>query len=59
MASYQDHIGVGLCDACRDSTYARGTDELDANARARVDLLQVIDELGKILDRLDVVVRRR
>ena len=34
-------------------------DELDADPRARVDRPQVGDELGEVLDRVDVVVRRR
>jgi hypothetical protein len=34
-------------------------DQLHAHPRARVDLLQVVDELRQILDRIDVVMRRR
>ena len=34
-------------------------DELDAHSRMRVDPLQVVDELGEVLDRVDVMVRRR
>ena len=35
------------------------TDQLDADARARVDLLQVVDQLRQIFDRIDIVMRRR
>ena len=34
-------------------------DQLHADPRVGVDLLQVVDELGQVLDRIDVVVRRR
>jgi hypothetical protein len=35
------------------------TDQLDADAGMRRHVLQVVDQLGQILDRVDVVVRRR
>ena len=34
-------------------------DELDVDPRAVVGVLQVVDQLGEVLDRVDVVVRRR
>ena len=34
-------------------------DQLHADARIGIDLLQVVDELRQVLDRIDVVVRRR
>ncbi len=34
-------------------------DQLDRDQRLRVDLLEVEDQLRQILDRVDVVVRRR
>jgi glutamate synthase (NADPH/NADH) large chain len=34
-------------------------DQLDLHARIRVGVLQVVDELRQVLDRIDVVVRRR
>jgi hypothetical protein len=34
-------------------------DQLHADLGVRVDLLQVVDELRQVLDRVDVVVRRR
>src|SRR2546421_5711735 len=33
--------------------------QLHADPRVRVDLLQIVDELRQVLDRIDVVVRRR
>ena len=38
---------------------AAARDELDADPGGRVDRPQVRDELGEVLDRVDVVVRRR
>ena len=37
----------------------RARDQLDADPGARVDRAQVGDQLGQVLDRVDVVVRRR
>src|SRR5262249_10879605 len=34
-------------------------DELHADARVTVAVLEIVDELGEVLDRVDVVVRRR
>src|SRR3546814_5898041 len=33
--------------------------QLHGDARGRIDVAQVVDELRKVLDRIDVVVRRR
>ena len=59
MAGDQDHVGLGLGDACGDGADAGLCHELDRDSRARVDLLQVVDELREVFDRVDVVVRRR
>ena len=59
MAADQDDIGVRLGDASGDGTDAGLGDQLHADARARVDLLEIVDQLGQVLDRIDVVVRRR
>src|SRR3546814_15469730 len=48
-----------LGDPRRDGADPRRADELDADARLLIDLLEVVDELRQILDRIDVVVRRR
>ena len=52
-------VGVGLGDARRHGPHARLRDELHAHARPRVHLLQIVDQLRQVLDRIDVVVRRR
>src|SRR3546814_6048093 len=48
-----------LGDPGRDGADPRRRDELDAHPRARIDLLEVVDELRQILDRIDIVMRRR
>src|SRR5581483_5335494 len=55
-----DHhdLGETLGHAGRDLSDAGRRHQLHADVRARVDLLQVVDELGEVLDRVDVVVRR-
>ena len=47
-----------LGDAGRDGADADFGDELHAHARVAVGVLQVVDELREIFDRVDVVVRR-
>ena len=59
VAADRDQVGVGLGDAGGDRADAGLGDELDRHQRARVDLLQVEDQLREVLDRVDVVVRRR
>ena len=48
-----------LGDAGGDRADADLGDQLDVDAGARVGVLQVVDELGEVLDGVDVVVRRR
>ena len=55
----EDDIRVSLGDAGRDRADADFGDELDADARVDVRVLEVVDELREILNRVDVVVRRR
>ena len=56
-----DHhmVGLGLGYAGSDGADANLADQLDADACARVGVLQVVDQLRKVFDRVDVVVRRR
>ena len=54
-----DMVGMGLGDAGRDRADADLGDELDAHQTARIDVLQIVDKLLQILDRIDVVMRRR
>ena len=59
VAADLDDVGVGLGDARRDGADADLPDELDRDLGGRVDLVEVVDELREVLDRVDVVVRRR
>ena len=59
VAGDQHDVGLGLAHAGGDGAHADLGDELDVHARRRVGVLQVVDELLEILDRVDVVVRRR
>ena len=59
VAGHEDVVRVGLRDARRDRPDARRGDELDADPGPGVDRPQVGDELGEVLDRVDVVMRRR
>jgi hypothetical protein len=54
-----DDVGERLRDTGRDYADAGLRDELHRDVRVWVDLAQVEDELREILDRVDVVVRRR
>ena len=50
--------GARLDDTCGDGPDAARGDELDADPRGRVDRAKVGDELGQILDGVDVVMGR-
>ncbi len=55
----QHDVGVRLGDTRRDGADPDLGDELHVHACPRVGVLQVVDQLGEVLDRVDVVVRRR
>jgi len=59
VAGDEDDVGVRLGDARRHGPHAHLRDELDVDARRRVGVLEVVDELGEVLDGVDVVVRGR
>ncbi len=59
VARQLDVARAGLDDARGDRPDAARRDELHADPGRRVDRPQVGDELGEVLDRVDVVVRRR
>ena len=59
VAGDEDDVGIRFGHARRDGADAGFGDELDADARARVHFLQVVNELREVLDGIDVVVRRR
>ena len=55
----QHHVGFALRDASRDRAHAHFSHELHAHSRVVIGILQVVNQLGEILDRVDVVVRWR
>ena len=59
VARDEHDVGVRLGDAGRDRADAGERHELDVDARLGIGVLQVVNELREILDRIDVVVRRR
>ena len=59
VAGDQDHVGMRLGDARRHRSHPHLGHELHADPRVVVGVLEVVDELRKVLDRVDVVVRRR
>src|SRR5690606_26769588 len=59
IARDQHVIGMRLDDAGGDRADADLGHELHADPGVRIRVLQVVDELREILDRVDVVVRRR
>jgi len=58
VAPRDEHeVGFRLGDPGRDRPDADLGNELDGDVRPRIDRFQVVDELGEILDGVDVVVR--
>src|SRR3546814_16004742 len=54
-----DMVRPGLADTGSDSADPDFRHQLHRDARAGVYVLQTVDELGQILDRIDVMVGRR
>ena len=59
MAGDLDHIGVGLGHTSGDGADADLGHQLHAHRRLGVHLMQIVDQLGEILNRIDVVMGRR
>ena len=59
IAGDQHHVGMRLGHARGHRADAHLGHQLHRNARPRVDVLQVVDELRQVLDGIDIVVRRR
>ena len=59
MARYQDRIGLRLRHPRRNRADPGTGDQLHAHGRIRVDLLQIINELRQILDRINIMMGRR
>src|SRR6476469_4159220 len=59
VARDEHHVGVRLGHPRRDRADSDLGDELDVHPGRGVGVLEVVDELRQVLDRVDVVVRRR
>ena len=59
VAGNGDMVGAALGDAGGDRADADFRHQLDRNVGARIDVLQIVDQLRQIFDRIDVVMRRR
>jgi hypothetical protein len=59
VAGDEDHVSVRLGYACGYCAHTYFRHQLDGDARLRVDVLEVVDKLGEILDGVDVVMGRR
>ena len=55
----ENDVGLRLAHTCRHGADADLGDELDMHASCGIRVLQVVDELFQVFDRIDVVVRRR
>ena len=59
VAADQHAVGAGLDHARRHRAHPGLGNQLDRNLGLRIDLTQIVDQLLDVLDRVDVVVRRR
>ena len=50
---------MGFGDSRRDCADARFGHQLDRNSSARIHVFQIVDELRQILNRINIVMRRR
>ena len=59
VATDQNDVGIGLGDARCDGPDAGFRHKLHADPGPRIHLFQIMDELGEILDGINVMMRRR
>ena len=59
VSADQNDVAMPFRYASRDGAHAGFGHEFDVDASAGIGVLEVVDELRQILDRVDVVVRRR
>ena len=59
IAGNEHRLRACLGNACGNGTNARLGDELDGNISVFVGAFQIVDQLCQILDRVDIMVRRR
>ena len=53
-----DNVGIGLGNAGSNSTNTGRSHQFHANPGLRIDLLEIIDQLSQVFDRIDVMVGR-
>ena len=58
MAGDLNHVGVGLGHPGGNGANADFRHQLDRHLGGGMSLVQVVNELGQVLDGIDVVVRR-
>src|ERR1700731_2807838 len=58
-AADQDDVRMGLGNAGRDGPDSGLGNQLHADTRVRIRVLEIEDQLGQVFDRIDVMVRRR
>ena len=58
VAGHQNDLCAALGNTGRNGANAGLTDQLDIDVGAAVGVLQVVDQLCKVLDGVDIVVRR-
>ena len=59
IAADQDHVGMRFGDARGHRAHAHFGHQLHRNARLRIDVLQIVNELRQIFDGINIVMRRR
>ena len=59
MSADQDDVRMRLGNSGRDRTNPSLRDQLYTDAGAAINLLQIVDELRKIFDRINIVMWRR
>ena len=59
IAGNENHLSPRLRNARRDRTDAGFRDQLDGDAGRAVCIFKIVDELGQVLDGVDIVVGRR
>ena len=58
-SAYQYHISFGLCDAGGNRAHTGLRDEFHTDPGMGIDILEVKDQLREVLNRVDVMMRRR
>ena len=59
MTRHENDVGIGLGDTRSDRSHSGFGDQLDRYLGGRVDFLEIVNELSQVLDRVNIVVRRR